>query len=44
MTGAGFGGACVALVEHGTARTIGAKIAAATGAAGPRRRVVVPAL
>ncbi|MGZ8349491.1 MAG: hypothetical protein ACXWU2_05635 [Allosphingosinicella sp.] len=40
MTGAGFGGACVALVEHGTARTIKAKIAAATGAAGPRRRVV----
>jgi galactokinase len=40
MTGAGFGGACVALVEKGRAASIGDALC--SGGVEPRRRVVVP--
>jgi galactokinase len=41
MTGAGFGGACVALVNKGTARAVGARISARE-IPGARLSVVVP--
>ncbi len=43
MTGAGFGGACVALVERGAAARIGARLCLPQLSPGVKRRVIVPA-
>jgi galactokinase len=43
LTGAGFGGACVALCERGSAREAGAKALAHYDSAGRQGRVLVPA-
>lgn len=40
LTGAGFGGACVALVRHGQANTIGRRLC--SGSDSPRRVIVPP--
>ena len=42
LTGAGFGGACVALCRAGSAASVGARVARAFNAAGGRSRVLVP--
>ena len=43
LTGAGFGGACVALCRDGTAAAAGLRVAAAYNASGGAARVCVPA-
>ncbi|GAB2521114.1 galactokinase [Lysobacter humi (ex Lee et al. 2017)] len=43
LTGAGFGGACVALCRAGTARRVGRDVVAKYGSSGHAGRVLVPA-
>lgn len=44
LTGAGFGGACVALCQRGTAKTVSASVLCAYNAAGHQGRLLIPSL